>query len=874
MRIPLWRRKKREEELEEEIQSHLQMAISDRVERGETVKEAQESVRREFGNIGLVKEVTRDMWGWRWLEQLGQDLHYGVRMLMKTPGFTLIAVITLALGIGANTALFSVANAVLLNPFPYPDHSRIHYVWQSLPKIGVQERYGTAGQEFADLKQCQAFERVAAFAINVGRNLTGSHEPEKIDIARVTGDFFPLLGVNPLLGRAINSEDQWPRSRRVLVINHSLWQRRFGGSPDVIGQKVFLDDEPYTIIGVMPPKFYLAGRDAFMPYLFDISQIGPGSEAFYVMVRLKSGVSVDQANAKLGLIARNQEQAWGNSQPEYIGRGLYLRPISEFYFEQINEVLVVLLGAVGLILLIACANIANLLLARATVRTREIALRAALGAGRLRIVRQLLTESLALALLGGALGVLLALLGSGGIVALIPAGTIPPELQININGQALFGAFIVSLVSALLFGLWPALSLSKPDLNNELKEGGQTSAGGRHTGARSMLVVFQVAISLVLLVVAGLMVRSIVRLMKVDPGLNTENLLTMRLNISPARSGDGRQNAAIFQQLSDRIRTIPGVRSAAFASHIPFDFTFASTVTIEQNASQGALQTESVDTRTISTDYLQVMGIRLIEGEGFTVEDKQGTPLVVIINQAMARRFWPNESAVGKRLKEGRGTSNNPWMSVKGVVADSAQSSLSASISPEVYFPNGQKPYCCRRMNLIMRTDIDPAGLIGPIRREIQSVDKDQPVYFVRTMEEYIARSVSTQRFAMTLLVIFAGLALALSCVGVYGVISYSVAQCTREFGIRIALGAQTRDVVKLVIAHGMVLVLIGVALGLGASFALTWLVESLLFGVGTMDPMTFVMGALLLALIALLACWVPARRATKVDPLVALRCE
>jgi putative ABC transport system permease protein len=871
MRFPLWRH--REEELEEEIRSHLEMAKRDRLERGESAETAAESARREFGNLSLIKEVTRDMWGWRWLERLGQDLHYAIRMLMKKPGFTFIAVITLALGIGANTAIFSVAHAVLLNPFSYYDHSRIYYVWQSLPKIAVQERFGTSGSEFNDLKRCQSFERVAAFAINVGRNLTGGQEPEKINIARVTGDFFPLLGVNPFLGRTIATEDQWPRSNRVLVINHGLWQRRFGGNPDVIGQKVFLDDEPYTIIGVMPPKFYFAERDAFMPYLFDISQISQGAEAFYVMVRLKSGVSIDQANAELEFIARNQEQAWGNSQPEYIGRGLYLRPISKYYFNQINQVLVVLLGAVGLILLIACANIANLLLARATARTREIALRAALGAGRLRIVCQLLTESLALALLGGALGVLLAFLVLGAIVAMIPIGKIPPELQININGQVLFGAFIVVLMSALLFGIWPALSLSKPDLNNELKEGGQTSAGGRHSGARSMLVVFQVAISLVLLVIAGLTVRSLIRLMNVDPGFNSENLLTMRLNISPARLRNGQQVGAIFQQLSDRLRTIPGVRSAALASHIPFDFTFSSTVTIEQSAAQQAAQTESVDTRTISTDYLQVMGIRLVEGEGFTPEDKQGAPLVVVINQAMARRFWPNESAIGKRLKEGSGTSNNPWRTVKGVVADSAQSSLKASINPEVYFPHGQMMYCCRRMNLIMRTNVDPAGVIGPIRHEILSLDKDQPVYYVLTMEEYLARSVSTQRFAMTLLLIFAGLALALSCVGVYGVISYSVAQCTREFGIRIAMGAQARDVVKLVVMHGMVLVLVGVALGLVASFALTRLVEGLLFGVGTMDPLTFVMGALLLTLVALLACWIPARRATKVDPLVALRC-
>src|SRR6266545_2808216 len=603
MRFLFWRRQRRDEELEEEIQAHLEMAKRDRMELGATAEEAQAAARREFGNIGLVKEVTREMWGWRWLEQLGQDLHYGVRMLMKKPGFTLTVVITLALGIGANTALFSVVNVVLLNPFPYPGHSRIHYVWQRLPKIGVQERYGTSGPEFTELAQCKAFERVAAISANLSRNLTGGQEPERITVARVSGNFFPILGVTPSLGRAIKAEDQGPKGERVLVI-------------------------------------------------------------------------------------------------------------------------------------------------------------------------------------------------------------------------------------------------------------------------------FQVAISLLLIVTAGLTARSLIRLMNVDPGFNPENVLTMRLNIPPSRSGDGQQNAVIFQQLSERIRTVPGVQSVGVASHIPFDQTATETVTVESNVAQGGAQTENVDTRTVSTDFLEVMGIRLIEGERFTSQDRQDAPHVVIINQAMARRFWANEGAVGKRLKLGSPTSGAPWTTVKGVVADSAQISLSASIRPEVYFPHSQAPNCCRRMNLVVRTSVDPASLIGPIKREIQSLYKDQPVYNVRTMEEFIARSACTRRFAMTLLGVFAGLALALASVGVYGVISYSVAQRAREFGIRIAMGAQARDVLKLVVMQGMMLVSIGVAIGLFASFALTRLTEGLLFGVSAKDPLTFATVALLLTLVALLACWIPARRATKVDPLVALRCE
>jgi putative ABC transport system permease protein len=866
----IFSRRRRYNELAESIREHLEEKIEDLMEDGLSREEATHKAHREFGNVTLIAERSREVWQWPRLETLFQDLRFGARLLLKKPGFTLIAIITLALGIGANTAIFSVANVVLLNPFPYRDHARIYFVVQSLPKIAVTTQYGTNETEFTDLKQCKAFEQIAAFNSNLSRNLTGGQEPERITAARVSGDLFSMLGVNPLLGRTINANDQGPQGERVLVINHSLWQRRFGGNPEVIGQKVFLDDEPFTIIGVMPKNFYFMEREAFMPYEYHLSQT---REKFMVLARLKSGVPVGQANAELEVLARNQEKALADIQPAYIGRGVYLKPISEFYFDNINQVVIVLLGAVGLILLIACANVANLLLARATARTREIALRAALGAGRFRIVRQLLTESMALALLGGVVGVLMAFLGSKAIVSLIPAGQIPPELEITINGQVLLGALLISLMSALLFGLWPALRLSKPDLNNALKEGWQTSAGSGQGRARSMLVVFQVAISLVLLVTAGLMVRSIVRLLFVDPGFNPENVLTMRVNIPPARAGGGDRNMVILQQLSERISTVPGVQSAGLATTMPFVEPLTAAITVEGIGAQGA-QTESVDYRTISTNYFQLLGIRLIEGEGFTPEDKRGALYVVIVNQTMARRFWPNESAVGKRLKGGEANSPGPWRTVKGVVADSGQRSLSDSINPEVYLPHLQDPSCCRRMNLVMRTNVEPAGLIGTIRREIQSVNKDQPVYQVMTMEEAIAKSIGTQRFVMTLMLIFAALALVLASIGVYGVISYSVAQCRHEFGIRIALGARARDLLKLVIAHGMVPVSIGVLIGLGAAFALTRIAKNLLFGVSATDPLTFVLASLLLTVVALLACWAPARKATRVDPLVAIRCE
>jgi predicted permease len=863
-------RRRRYSEIAESIREHLEEKIEDLMEQGLSREEAMYRARREFGNVTLIEERSREVWQWPRLETLFQDLRFGVRMLLKKPGFTLVAVITLALGIGANTAIFSVANIVLLNPFPYPDHSRIYYMYQNLPNINVQGYFGASGTEFTEIAQCKAFERVAAAEASLSRNLTGGVEPERITGARVSADFFPLLGVNPLLGRTIMAEDQGPQGERVLVINHSLWQRRFGGNPEVIGQKVFLDDEPYTLVGVMPPHFFFEDREAYFPFEFDLKN---DSRRLYMVARLKSGVSLEQATAELEVMARNQEKAYGSKYPVLIGRTVYLKSISEVLFGQINQVLTILLSAVGLVLLIACANIANLLLARGTRRKREIALRVTLGAGRYRIVRQLITESMALALLGGAVGVLLAFIGVGALVAILPPNTIRGELGVSINGPVLLGALVVSLISALLFGLWPALSLSKPDLNNALKEGGQNSAGLSHALARSLLVVFQVAISLVLLVTAGLMVRSIVRLLFVDPGFNPENVLTMRVNIPPARAGGGDRNMVTLQQLSERISTVPGVQSAGLATTMPFVESMSAPITVEGIGAQGA-QTENVDYRTISTNYLQLMGIPLIEGEGFTAQDKQGAPYVVIVNRTMARRFWPNQSAVGKRLKGGGANSTGPWRTVKGVVADSGQRSLSVSINPEVYLPHLQDPTCCRRMNLVMRTNVEPASLIGSIRREIQSVNKDQPVYQVMSMEEAIAKSISTQRFVMTLMLIFAALALVLASVGVYGVISYSVAQCTHEFAIRIALGARPRDVLKLVVAHGMVPVSIGVSIGLAAAFALTRLAENLLFGVSATDPLTFILGALLLTLVALLACLVPARKATKVDPLVAIRCE
>jgi predicted permease len=828
------------------------------------------------------------------MNALWQDLRYGARMLLKTHGFTLIAVITLALGIGASAAIFSVVNVVILNPFPYRDHSRLFLVRQNLPKVGISEQVRASGPEFADFTKSLIFEKVAAWE-PVSRNLTGGQEPERVAPAKVSAEYFSLLGIEPMLGRAILPQDQGPKGERELVISHGLWQRRFGGDPGVLGKTVALDDEPYTIIGVMPPRFWFDARDAWFPFPFNLDETSRGSRVFAVIAKLKPSVTMAQAGAELELLARQNEQAFAATNPEYVGRGLYLQPYREFVYGAMRRTSLILFGAVGLVLLIACANIANLLLARAGSRAPEIAIRTALGAGRFRIIRQMLTEGLLLSIFGGALGVLIAVWGVDAIVALSPPGNIPAGVEISVNTSVLLFALGVSLLTSLIFGLWPALQVSRPETQESLKSGAQrTTAGRRNRRMQRALVVAEVSLSLVLLVMAGLMLRSFAKLTNVDTGFNTENLLSMRLNRSPAKSEGGRQMAAFFQQLIDRIATVPGVKGVAVASHMPFDFTEGIPITPDNSALPGERRTQNVDSRTVSPNYFQVMGIPLQQGEFFTALDA-GNPTtteglanfsgVVVINQALARRFWPDENPVGKRLKAGSPNNpNNPWFVVKGIVADSNQGALDAPVSPEVYFVMSQMAWRYRRMNLAIRTQGDPNNMINRIQKEIWSLDKDQAVYQVQTMEQMVGASIGARRFAMLLLSLFAGLALALASIGIYGVMSYSVTQRTHEIGVRMALGAGGRDVLRLVIRQGMLPALLGVLIGLVGAFVLTRLMESLLFGVSATksllfgvsatDPLTFVVIALLLASVAALACYIPARRATNVDPMIALRCE
>lgn len=801
------------------------------------------------------------------------DLIYCFRMLRKRPSFTVVAVLTLALAIGASTALFSIINVVVLNPFPYKDPSRIFYVRQSLPKIGVPDQFRSSGPEFVDYAKSGVFEHVTAFE-SVSRNLTGSDEPERIAAGKVSTEFFNMLGVEPLLGRTIAASEQGPKGERVLVISHGLWQRRFGGDPAVLGKTVSLDDEPFTIIGVMPPQFRFEEAQAWFPCPFDFGDGQRNARAFAILAKTKSGATREQVSATLANLARQNEQDFAGTNPEYAGRGIYLQPLAEFYFGPVRKALLILMGAVALVLLIACANIANLLLAKSMGRAQEIAIRTAMGASRARIIRQMLIESAVLGLLGGGLGLLIASWGTRGLMKLIPAGIIPPDLNITMNVQVLLFTLGVSLITAFIFGLWPAIQGSRAHTREALQAASQrATAGVAARRAQSVLVVAEVALSLILLVMAGLMIRSFAKLTNIDPGMSTANVMSMRINRSPAKSKDGAQNAIFFQSVIDRVKTLPGIEAAGVASHMPFVFTEDWPITVESVANAG-VQTQSIDTRTVSSDYFTTMQIPLIGGQFFSTEDGPQAPPVVMVNQAMVNRYWSNQDPLGKRIKIGNADAKSPWFAVKGVVKDSAQASLDRDIRPEIYFPLGQMAGRYRRMNLAVRTNVDPKSTLAAIQSAIREIDKDQPVYQVQTIDELIRDTVATRRFALMILISFAVLALVLAMSGIYGVISYSVSQRTQEIGIRMALGARSGDVLRLVLVQFMRLTVVGVVLGLVGAYALTRLMTSLLFGVTATDITTFVLVSASLSLVALVACLIPARRATRVDPLVALRYE
>jgi putative ABC transport system permease protein len=784
---------------------------------------------------------------------------------LNKPAFTLIAIITLALGIGANTAIFSVINTVLLKTLPYKDGDRLVAVWGKLKQVDQVE---LSPNELADFRErSRSFAQLAA-SERANLNLTGNGEPVRLEGQAVTANLFPMLGVAPLLGRTFTAEEDRTNAR-VAVLSYGLWQNQFGGKSDVAGKTIMLDGKNYEVIGVMPGEFqfpppvtsYKQG-EIWVPRALEIESRRDAHNLFTIG-QLRSDATFAQARAEMDGIARQRQQE--DSRRE---GSINLVPLQAQVGRGLRPSLLMLVGAVGFVLLIACANVANLLLASASARQKEIAVRLALGAGRWRIIRQLLTESLLLSLLGGGFGLLLAAWGSEAI-RVLGADQIPRADQVNVDGLALGFTLLLAILTGAIFGLAPAWQASRVDLNQTLKEGGRSGSAAGHHRLRSALVIAEVALSLVLLVGAGLLIKSFWRLLNVDPGFNPKNLLSVELSLTSERYADESQRAAFYQQLLERLSTLPNVQAAAIVNHPPFSGRRGIDVfKIEGRPEpKGLDDLPLADSRVISPDYFQMMSIPLLQGRVFTAADAKTSPQTVIVNQAFAERYWPGENPLGRRL-----SNEDEWMTVVGVVGDIRQSGLDQEAAPHVYAPYLQTPL--RRSGVLLRTSGEPLSLVAAVRSQVNVIDPDQPIYNIHTMEELIASSMSGRRLNLMLLAVFAFTALVLAGVGIYGVISYAVTQRTREIGIRMALGAQSSDVLKLIVKQGMIPVVIGMALGIAGALALTRVMASLLYGTSATDPLTFALIALLLSGVALLACYIPARRATKVDPMIALRYE
>jgi putative ABC transport system permease protein len=834
--------------------------------------------------LDLLRRSTSAFWDalWlqpkRWEDEMIQDLRYGARMLLRHKGMTFIAVITLALGIGANTAIFSVVNGVLLSPLSYRDPQRLVMVWGTKPQYLVN---AINSAEFVELRdQNQSFEHVAAFQ-PLTLNITQGGEPEVIGGTRASANLFTLLGVEPKLGRTFHPEEDQPGANRVVILSHGLWQRRFGSDPKIVGQTIALNNEPYTVVGVAPPGFqfprkgdmpvewlYSDAIDFYTPLAFTPEQIARRRTSLAVIARLKPQFSIQQAHAEMTWFAERLKQQYPDA---YRDKGMRVVELRQHVTGGVRLALLVLQVAVGFVLLIACANVANLLLVRAAARQKEMAIRAAMGAGRGRVIRQLLTESLLLAILSGAL----ALLMSFWIVNLLRK-TLPDNLpradEIGIDGHVFGFMFLISLLAGALFGLVPALQSSRLNLSDTLKEGGRSHGGISSQRIRSALVVSEVALALALLIGAGLMVRSFVRLISVDPGIDTQNVLTMDIRL-PRSKYDQPQRTAFFQQLHERLRSLPGVQSVGAVYPLPLSGTDEGVgLSLEGLPPADPGHQRIAGPRIVGGDYFNALQIQVKAGRVFTGGDGRDTPPVVVINEAMAREYWPNQNPVGKRVSFDSRDGRPLWREIVGIVGDVRHLGLDRGLRPEIYIPFIQ--FGGPPSTLVARANGAPRSLIAAIRKEVQAIDKDQPISNIHTLDELLDKSVAQRRFNLWSLGIFASVALALAAMGIYGVMSYLVAQRKHEIGVRMALGAQPRDVLKMVVGRGLRLVLVGLGVGLVGALALTRLLRNLLFEVSATDPLTFALIATLLLGVALLACYLPARRATKVDPLVALRQE
>jgi len=868
-----FRREAWDEERARELETYLQLEADENIARGMTVEEARYAARRKLGNPTVIREEIYRMNSIGALETVWLDIKYAARVLHKSPAFTLFAVAVLALGIAANTAIFSIADAVLLRPLPYRDARRLVMVWEDASSYGFPENTPAPGN-FSDWKaRNHVFEDTAALLFHT-LNLTGDGTPEQLNGTAVSSNLFSVLGVSPTLGRNFRSEDNLPGSARVTILSHGLWARRFGANLGVIGQEIRLENTKYTVIGVMPQGFLFPDRstELWVPWQLTKEKLADhGSHFLNVIARLKPGVSLQTANAELATIAKQIEQEHPDDNAKV---GAFAVPLREHVAGDIRPAILVLFGAVCFVLLIACANIANLLLARASGKRRELAVRLTLGASRLRIIGQMLTESLLLAMIAGSIGLALSVWARQFLASLIPAG-IAPLAGPLLDGRVFLFTAGVSILTGILFGVIPALRVSSLNLATSLKDGGgRSGVGSGGQRLRDVLVVSEVALAIVLLAGAALMIRSFENLVHLDPGFRADHVLVLRTPMQMQKYDTQARRAMFYDQVLEKVEHLPGVVAVGYTTWIPLtNEGGASGITIEGHPEPAPGQMPIPNARVVSRNYMSALRMKLVEGRLFDEREGSGTELVALINQTMARSLWPGENPVGKRFKKGAFREDVPWITIAGIVGDVHQAGPASPARAEMYLPYQQQEFFPPDY-LAVRTSGEPLLLAESVRQQIWSVDKQQPVAEVMPLERLVGENLAPRRMQASLLGGFAGLALLLASIGIYAVLSFVVTQRTQEIGVRIALGAHSRDVLQMVFSHGLKLFAIGAVLGLAAALGLSRTMGHLLYGISASDPLSFLTVTFVLGTVTLLACYIPARRAMRVDPLVALRYE
>ena len=858
-----------DQELDEEMRFHLDRQIEQNIENGMSHEEARLAALRSFNRVDQSKEECRDARGVSIVENILRDVSFSSRVLLKNYAFTIVVILTLALGIGANTAIFSFANGILLRPLPYAQSDRLTAINETAPKRGI-DLMSVSYPNFLDWReQNTVFEGMGTYFGSNRFALSGAGEPISIRGARISYGTLETLRVAPQLGRTFTVNEDRPEEDAVVILGHELWQRNFGGDPNIVGQKIVLSNRPRTVVGVMPPNFRFPEiAELWVPLALTTQTFTRTDHGLSAIARLKDGVSVEAAQAEMHNIAARIEQQHPVTNE---GLGVKVTSLHKYLTGDYRDGLIILLGIVGCVLLVACVNVANLMLARATARQKEFALRAALGAGRWRIVRQLMVESLLLALVGGVLGFALSIWALRLLLTSIPI-QLPFWMNFSIDLRVLGFTIAITVLTGLLFGAAPALQTSRVDLNDTLKEGGRGAGVGRGR-SRSFLVVTEIALSLVLLVCAGLMIQSFLRLRSVNVGLDPTNVLVSSYHLPFAKYREDEQRAAFYKQLLERVRALPGVQAASATATLPLGGgNWGRSLTVEGYPVLAVGQAPMIQHTVVTPNYFRTMGIPLLSGRDFTDSDARGSQLVTIVDERLANEYWPNQSPIGRRIRFGPPEDNEPWHTIIGVVGTVRHERMQEDTAKSVYLPHQQIP--ANGMAVMTRTSSEPKELVAAIRREVAQLDPDLPVSKVITMNEVIDEAIWQPRLYATLFAVFAGGALLLALIGIYGVMAFLVQTRTHEIGVRMALGATARDVFKLIVGRGMKLTVIGVLIGVAGAVGATRLMHSLLFNTSATDPIVFILISLLLAFAAFLACYIPARRAAKVDPLIALRYE